>query len=64
VLRTDNGGEFYGKEFDQFCKQYGIARKNTKPYNPHQNGVAERMNKTLMDKVRSMLSGVGLTQEF
>ena len=20
VLRTDNGGEFYGKEFDQFCK--------------------------------------------
>jgi hypothetical protein len=30
---------------------------------PTQNGVTERMNRTLMDKPRSMLSGVGLTQE-
>ena len=25
VLRIDNGGEFYVKEFDQLCKQCGIA---------------------------------------
>jgi hypothetical protein len=24
VLRIDNGGEFYGKEFDWFCKKWGI----------------------------------------
>jgi transposase InsO family protein len=64
VLRTDNGGEFFGKEFDQFCKQCGIAHQNTTPYTPQQNGFVERMNKTLMDKARSMLSGVGLAQEF
>eukprot|EP00253_Pinus_taeda_P002960 PITA_02960 len=29
-----------------------------------QNGVAERMNKTLMERARSMLSGAGLGQEF
>ena len=25
VLRTDNGGEFYENEFEQFCKECGIA---------------------------------------
>jgi hypothetical protein len=28
---------------------------------PMQNGVVERMNKTLIEKERSILSGVGLT---
>jgi transposase InsO family protein len=58
VLRTDNGGEFYGNEFEEFCKKCGIARQKTTPYTPQQNGVAERMNMTLMEKARSMLSGV------
>jgi hypothetical protein len=63
VLRTDNGGEFCGKEFDQFCNKCGISRQNTTPYTPQQNGVAKRMNRILMDKARSMLNGVGLAQE-
>jgi hypothetical protein len=37
--------------------------KNTMPYTPQQNGFYERMNKTLMDKAGSVLSGVGITQE-
>jgi transposase InsO family protein len=64
VLRIENGGELCRKEFEQFCKQCGIAHQNTTPYNPQQNGVVERMNITLMDKERSMLSGARLTQEF
>ncbi|MBO1694889.1 hypothetical protein, partial [Bacteroides uniformis] len=36
----------------------------TTPYTPQQNGVAERMNRTLMEKARNMLSGTGLGQEF
>eukprot|EP00253_Pinus_taeda_P021493 PITA_21493 len=64
VLRTDNGGEFCSKEFEEFCKKCGIARQKTTPYTPQQNGVAERMNKTLMERARSMLSGAGLGQEF
>jgi hypothetical protein len=64
VLRTNNGGELCGKEFDQFCKPCGIARQNTTPYTPQKNGVYDRMNIMLMDKKRSMLSGVGLAQEF
>jgi transposase InsO family protein len=64
VLRTDNGGELRGNEFKEFCKKCGIARKKTTPYTPQQNGVAERMNRTLMEKARSILSGVGSGQEF
>eukprot|EP00253_Pinus_taeda_P034991 PITA_34991 len=48
VLRTDNGGEFCKKEFEEFYKKCGIVRQNTTPYTPEKNGVAERMNKTLM----------------
>ena len=34
VLRTDNRGEFYEKEFEQFCKECGITRHKTTPYTP------------------------------
>jgi hypothetical protein len=34
VLRTDNGREFCGSEFEEFCKKCSIARKNTTPYTP------------------------------
>eukprot|EP00253_Pinus_taeda_P016451 PITA_16451 len=63
VQRTDNGGEFCSKEFEEFCKKCGISRQRTTPYTPQQNGVVERMNKTLMERARSMLSCAGLGQE-
>jgi transposase InsO family protein len=64
VFRTHNGGEFYRNEFEEFCKKCGIARKKTTPYTPQQNGVGERMNRKLMEKSRSMLSGARLGEEF
>jgi len=64
VLRTNNGGEFCSKEFEEFCKKCGISRQKTTPYTPQQNGVVEKMNKTLMERARSMLSGVELGQKF
>ena len=63
VLRTENGGEFCKKEFEEFYKKCGIARKKYTPYMPHQNRVAERMNRMLMEKARIMLSGTRLGQE-
>jgi transposase InsO family protein len=63
-LRTNNGGEFCGNEFEEFCKKCGIARQKTTPYTPQQNGFLERMNRTLMEKARSMLSGVELGKKF
>jgi len=64
VLIFDNGGEFYGNEFNQFFNKCGIVCQNTTPYKPQKNGVVKRMNRMLMDKERSMLSGARITQEF
>nr|CAD1827321.1 unnamed protein product [Ananas comosus var. bracteatus] len=59
VLQSDNDFEYKSKEFELFCKQNGISRYYTNPYDPQRNGVAERMNCTLMERARSMLSNVG-----
>ena len=64
MLRIDNPVECCSKEFVEFCKKCGIARQKTTPYTPEQNGVVERMNKTLIERARSMLNGAGLGQEF
>ncbi|KAH9782310.1 hypothetical protein KPL71_008845 [Citrus sinensis] len=41
--------------FDEFCAKEGIARHKTVRMTPQQNGLAERMNMTLMDKMRCMM---------
>lgn len=63
-LRTDNGLEFCSNEFNVLCKSEGIVRHLTVPYTPQQNGVAERMNRTIMEKVRCMLSNAHLPKSF
>ena len=50
VLRSDNGGEYVSGEFLNFCKHHGIRRHFTTPGDPQSNGVAERMNRTLLEK--------------
>ena len=63
-LRTDNGGEFKSDEFVKFCRERGIRREYTAPYSPEQNGIAERMNKTIQERVVSMLQHSGLSDGF
>lgn len=62
--RTDNALEFCNQKFDNFCKSEGVVRHRTCTYTPQQNGVAERLNRTIMNKVRGMLSESGLSQKF
>ena len=50
-LRTDNGGEYVSHAFQEFCDAKGIKRDLTAPFNPEQNGVAERMNRTIQERV-------------
>lgn len=59
-LRTDNRLEFCKQKMDKLCKESGIKRHKTCPYTPQQNGVSERMNRTIMDRVRAMLNESGL----
>ncbi|KAH9722810.1 hypothetical protein KPL70_006849 [Citrus sinensis] len=64
VLRSDNGGEYTSDPFLQVCQNEGIKRYFTMRHTPQQNGVAERMNRTLLEKVRCMLSNAGLDKKF
>ncbi|KAH9291809.1 hypothetical protein KI387_043002 [Taxus chinensis] len=55
VLRSDNGGEYKGNDFQDLCTREGIKREWTVPYNPQQNGVAERKNHSISEAARAML---------
>ena len=50
--------------FKEHLSKHGISHETTVPKNPEQNGTAERMNRTLMESVRSMLADSGLPQKF
>lgn len=63
-LRTDNGLEYLSREFVSFCKQRGIKRHRRVPMNPQKNGVQERANRTIVERVRCMLFSSGLGKKF
>ncbi|KAG8472135.1 hypothetical protein CXB51_036415 [Gossypium anomalum] len=52
VPSRDNGLEFCSDEFNKLCKSERIVRHLTVCHSPQQNSVAERMNKTIMEKNR------------
>lgn len=64
VLRTDNGLEFVSEQFNEFCRKIGIKRHKTIPHTPQQNGLAKRMNRTILERVRCMLLSAGLPKTF
>ncbi|GJS07465.1 retrovirus-related pol polyprotein from transposon TNT 1-94 [Tanacetum coccineum] len=63
-LRTNNGLEFCNQKFNNLCKENGIARHLTVAGTPQQNGLADRMNRTLLNKVRCLLIQFGLPDSF
>ena len=59
-LRSDNGGEYIDEELGRWLREHGILHQTIPARSPQSNGVAERMNRTLQDRARSMLVGAGL----
>ena len=64
TLTTDNGGEYVSKEFETYLQSKGITHQLTIAHTPEQNGVAERMNRTLMESACAMISHSGLTNNY
>ena len=64
TLRTDNGGEYMSAEFQSFLREKGIHHETTVPYSPQQNGIAERMNRTLQEAALSMILHAGVSKGF
>ena len=65
VVRSDRGGEYYGRHtpygqvprpFARFLQENSIVAQYSTSDEPQQNKVVERRNGTLIDMVRSMIS--------
>ncbi|KAL2487477.1 Uncharacterized protein Adt_32233 [Abeliophyllum distichum] len=64
VILLNSLPDHFKDEFDNFCKDKGIERHRSVRFTPQQNGVAERMNKTIMNKVRCLLISSGVPKGF
>ncbi|XP_074271145.1 uncharacterized protein LOC141595072 [Silene latifolia] len=69
IVRSDRGGEYYGKydesgqhpgPFAKLLESLGIVPQYTTHGSPWMNGVAERRNLTLLEAVRTMMSNTNL----
>ena len=56
-LQPDNGAEFDNMDFENYSNESGIARRFTVWYTPHQNGVAERKKRILVEMAKCMILG-------
>ena len=63
-VRTDNGGEYTGKEFEDVCSKLGIIHETTSPYTPEHNGIAERYNRTLQEGALTLRNDADLSAKF
>ncbi|TYK10339.1 hypothetical protein E5676_scaffold367G00140 [Cucumis melo var. makuwa] len=59
-LRIDNGLEFVNNKFNNFCKSEEITKHFTVTYTTQQNGLAERFNRTIMERTRSPSTSLNL----
>jgi len=60
---TDGGGEYTSKKFAEYLKSEGIIKETTMPYSPQSNGVVERANRTIMERVRCIRDDAGLSKK-
>lgn len=55
IHRSDRGGEFLGEEYAKGLQRRGIKCETTVRETPQQNGVAERINRTIEDRARATM---------
>ena len=63
-LRSNNGGKYIDGGFSEYCAAHGIRMEKTILGTPQQNGVAERINRTLNERTRSMRLHTRLPKTF
>jgi hypothetical protein len=60
ILRSDGGGEYISGDFKAYLKSKGIIHEMTNAYTPPENGVAERLNRILLEHARKMMADASL----
>lgn len=61
AIRTDRGTEYVNSQMIEYFQKHGLHHQKTVAYTPQQNGVAERCNRTLVERARAMLTEANLS---
>ncbi|KAF5387622.1 hypothetical protein D9615_000717 [Tricholomella constricta] len=64
AVRTDEGTEFVNSTWSAYTTKFGIKHETTAPHSSAANGVVERMNRTILDRGRSMINDSGLPAHY
>ena len=64
ALKSYNWTEFKNALLEDFCKENDISQQFFSPRTPHQNGVVERKNITIIEATRTMLQDANLPTSF
>lgn len=60
TIRSDGGKEYTGAEWSAWLAAKGIRHETTTRYTPQQNGVAERYNRTITERVGALMADAAL----
>lgn len=63
-IRTDNGLEYINQHFKEFCGKNGISHQTSCSYTPEQNGLAERINRTIVERAKCMIFDADLEKTY
>ena len=63
-IHSDNGSEFVNSTISEFCKTKGIKQTTSVSYTPQNNGLAERMWRSLLNTTRSLIFQSQIPQTF
>lgn len=63
-IKSDNGREFVNSDTRELFQDNHVHHFTTSPYSPHQNGIAERSNRTVFELAAAMLHDSHLTVSF
>ena len=64
TLRSDNGTEYMSNNMTQYLSMHGIFHQTSCVGTPQQNGVAERKNRDLLEKTRSLMLHMNIPKKF
>jgi len=63
ILRSDDGGEYVSNAFKALLDDSGTTHQTTVPDTPQQNGVAEQLNRVLVEMARTMMRNEDVDQD-
>ena len=63
-FHSDHGTEYDNKKVLNFCKENGILKTFSPPHNPQNNGIAERLNYTLVNCTKTLLQCSKMSIDF